>query len=539
MKKFRTIVCVFLILVMAAALVSCNGKNKDSDKDGGKKPSLDDYVTIKIGFPGQMGRLFAGLTPTENNLAADAMYDVFFRADPATKEIFSYCLDDWYWEDNTTFIMVLREGVMFSNGAEATAEDVVYSYTSYFDRGSSQLNDYKIIWDECYARDKYTAVIKMEEFYAPFEQWMVYLHNKEWCESVGWDSMDWFNPVVSGPYYCSEYAPDQHIYLKARDDYWDAERRGAIYVDEFQIISYPDQSAMYLDLETGKLDICSVLSANYSRYLKQGGEGFECILLPIGTNMNFYFCYLNNDIWYNPKLREALTIGVDWDAIGRAALQDNFIPAKGICPEASPDFIDVGWGDVPFDPERAIQMLDELGYNASNPLKLYAIGLSGAMNETCMETLQYFYSQLGVELGIEFSDIATVMDIWRTRAGEPYLVDVGFHHSRRGSSSFEMRMSIMYARMAHQSLTWVDDESGQFVELYTQLVANPDADVRHQAALDLQQLVRDNYIMVPVAEYAEALGYNTNLFTAEQVNNYVNSSTVYQLSRLGLLSAWE
>ena len=556
MKKMRAIICIFLVILTSASVVSCGGSSNTpapsgaatpgpsgptatgSDPSGSGELSLDDYVVIKMGIWGQ-GRLYAGLTPGEANLATDAIYDTMFRADPETKEIFSYCLDDWYWEDDTTFIMVLREGVYFSNGVEATAEDVVYSYTSYHERGSTFLNDYKIIWDECYARDRYTAVIKLEAFYAPFEQWLVFLHNKEWSQSVGWDSMEWFNPVGSGPYYCAEYVPDQRIVLKAREDYWDLERQGPIYVDEYQLINYPDPATMYMDLETGKLDITPVLSTDYSRYMEKGADGLECVLIPIGTNMSFHYCFINNPVWYNKKLREAIAIGVDWAEIGKAALQNAYIPARGICPVDSPEFIDAGWDDLTYNPELAKEMLAELGYTPDNPLKLYAISLSSATSEPSMEALQYFFSELGIELGIEFADIATTMDIWRTRYGEPGLVDVGFFHVRRGSAAYDLRAGIVYARVPTQSICYVDDETGKFAELYAELVSNPDLDKRRQAGAELQQLVRDEYLMIPVAEFAEPMGYRTDVLTKEQIDRYVTASTIIQTSRLGMLSAWQ
>ena len=105
-------------------------------------------MSYTLGHAGAFGRFYAGLTPTEHHSSADAVFDVIFRADPTTKETFSWCLESWEWIDDVTFNMKLREDVYFNNGVQAKSNDLLYSYTSYADRGASTFETWGIVWEE-------------------------------------------------------------------------------------------------------------------------------------------------------------------------------------------------------------------------------------------------------------------------------------------------------------------------------------------------------------------------------------------------------
>ena len=270
-KRILSLVCIVLLVSLISGCGSSGGGTSGGSSTGGgasststggvATQSVDDFVSLTVGISDYLGRFIQGLTPTESWAACDGVYDAIFKVDPATKSIFSDCLEDWYYEDEVTLIMKLKENVYFSNGMHATAEDLLYSYTSIIDRGSSQRTGIgPIIWDECKVIDEYTVELKFERPYRPFINVMVYLLCKEWSLSLanGWEDMAWYYPVGSGPYEVTEFSSEELIKMRARDNYWNAEERGPVYVDEWILQFYKNYSTMYMDLEIGNIAFAEI-----------------------------------------------------------------------------------------------------------------------------------------------------------------------------------------------------------------------------------------------------------------------------------------
>ena len=188
-------------MVMMFALFACSKTPSDNQNntlanETDDSPGQEDFLTappkVTVGVSGTLGRFLAGLAPSESLTGCDAVFDTVFRWDPYEKKVISNILESWEWEDDTTFIMHMRDDVYFSNGENATAEDLVFSYLSHIERGSNYVNPANLIVDECYARDTYTAQFKLETPYAAFPHLRVYLIDKSWSRGLadGWDSED-------------------------------------------------------------------------------------------------------------------------------------------------------------------------------------------------------------------------------------------------------------------------------------------------------------------------------------------------------------
>ena len=563
MKKMKSILCIAMVLAMAFTLIACNKEDKPDSSEspantdstgntestgntgnagnegnatdtgsGGQMGDPDEYVAITIGVDSYLGRFLAGLTPAESWTGCDGVYDTVFRIDPATREPFSIILTDWGWEDDNTFVMTMRDDVYFSNGDNATAEDLIFSYFNHLERGSNYLNNFGLIWDECVTRDKYVAQFKFENPFPAFNLSSFYLLDKAWSLQVGWDSEEWYRPVGSGPYYVDEWVSDSYMVLKSRgDDYWYKDE-GPIYVDEYTIKYYPDSSMLYMALEVGEVDLAAnVIATDYGRFMSSGGTGYDLMLTPAGGVLFFCFSFNDTDLWYDETLREALAIGIKWDEVGQLAMEDFYIPAYSIASSISPDYVNTGAYE--YNPDRAKELLAAAGYGPDNPLKISTVTMDVPMLRNGFEAFDFYAKQLGIDATIEFADVNAALSVWLAPTG----TDFGFWWSVGGSPAGEVRATINEAfDPGGVSYDYVPYED--FLEIFFRMAYSTDDSVRSAAAKEIQQYMYDHYIYIPTSETSFAYGWRTDKLSKSQIEKYVIAGNNVQISRLGLSSAW-
>jgi len=227
--------------------------------------------------------------------------------------------------------------------------------------------------------------------------------------------MEWYdNPIGSGPYRVAEYVTDDHITLQARDDYWNKDA-GPIAVKEWIIKYYPDPSTMYMDLELGNITLCDVSSQDYSRFAREGGDGYECVLLPAGCVTYFSIGFLDNPVFYDQRIRDAISLCAEWDQIGMMMSGDMYIEATSMVPKESPEYINPGTRE--YNPDKAIELLTEAGYGPDNPLKLYTFMMDSPIFKDFCESFQSYAQKVGIQCEIQYGDVSAALAKWLDPAG--------------------------------------------------------------------------------------------------------------------------
>jgi peptide/nickel transport system substrate-binding protein len=535
MKNSGMVVAVILACVLLVGLAACAKNDAPGDaseaQGASAQQSGDEFVSKTIGVTGYLGTFLSGGSPAESRTACYAVFDVIFTTDPATKTIVSDILTDWYWEDDNTFVMKMKDGIYFSNGEKATAEDLVYSYVSHNARGATYLDGMGIIFDQCAARDELTAVIKFEQAYLPFTDTEMYLICKSWAEEVGFDSEEWYKPVGSGPYACVEYSYDNYIKLGLRDDYWNKEV-GEYYVDEWTIKYYPDASTMYMDLENGNIVLCELTTPVYSTFVNSKPGNIDVSLRSDGVTYFMQFGYLDNSAWYDKNLRLAVAHAVNWEELGRTILGDTYIPANSITPNVSPYYVNVG--SYEYDPELAKEYLAKAGYDPGE-LTLRTIMFDVQLFRDFTEAVQYYLSQIGIVVDAQFGDISAVIGEWFTPGG----TDFGPYWNTASSPTMDPYRSVFTADRKEGGLSWTFIDDARFLALFSELVHNTNETERDAAYKAIQQYIFDEALIIPFADSVSVIGFRTDEITKEQIDNYTLSINFYQLHKLGLLSAWQ
>ena len=562
MKNIKKLVAILLVLIMAFTLIACNKSDQpgtstsNSPAGGGSSPAGGDsspagggaaekpwvsYTVSSAGMP--LGRFLDGIAPFANMSACSGVYDTIISINPATRKYESKVLTNWYWEDDVTMVMEMRDDVYFSNGDHATAEDVYFSYWSHKDRGSSWLQNHGIIWDESGPRDEYTVAFKVEKHFPGFEQRGIYLIDKSWAESLagGWDDMAWFNPVGSGPYYVYEYVNDSHIILRSRGDenYWYKDA-GSIYVDEWIIRYVPDATSVYMSLQTGETDYADIAAVDYGRYVQQGGSNDYVVnVSQMGSVSFFMFSFNDTDIWYDKNLREAVALGVNWDEVGSLAMGATYIPALSVASTRFADYIELGRHE--YNVEKARDIMTSLGYGPSNPLHVHTVSMSNDFYRNAFEAIQFYMSEFYIDADIVFADDPVAVGAWTT-LDDSYenRTDFGLWYAFGGSPIGDFFTTINEAGVVEGGggLTFADIPFDPFLEQWDILVGSPDAAARAQAARTMQQMIFDEYYYIPIAEWATCYGFRTGSFTEEQVVACRVTGSCFLVGTLGMSKMW-
>ena len=559
MKKF---LALFLALVMVFAMCACgggggsqtpaqpSGGGQSSGGGGGgsqtpaqpsggggdapAQPAGKAPDTLIYGTSGGTGRFLAGISPSETFTGCDAIFDCIFRTDPKTKEIFSYVLEDWGWKDDTTFTMKLKDNIYFNNGDHATGEDLLFSYENHPERGSNYLNSFGLLLDQCKVLDDgYTVEMKFQAPYAEFVNTVIYLVDKAWSREVGWDSMEWYdNPVGSGPYRVKEYVMDDHITFEARDDYWYKDE-GEVAVKTFIIKNYADSATMVMDFEIGNIDFCELNTTAYERYLKEGSDIYGCTTVSNGVVCYFNYGLLTNPILKeNQKLREAIAVGVDWYQLGELTNGVLQVNATSMVPASSPEYINPG-NHVEYNPELAKQLLAEAGFQPGE-LTLHTYMMEAPMYHNYCEGFQFYMQQMGINCDLEFGDVSSAIAKWVDKDSG---IDFGFFYAVVGSPSGNLHAGMWNAGDPN-GVKWSYIDDDDFQKIFQEHVHASDPQIAIEKSKECQQMVYDRTLAVPIAEVQLVLGYKVGVVSAEQCQNYFSGSGNWQISRLGLASAW-
>lgn len=257
-------------------------------------------------------------------------------------------------DEQTEYTFFLREAY-FHNGQKVTATDVVNALNRARDPMISQrASNYAAIAD-IYGEGEQVTIV-LDEPYAP----LLYELTELAAAIYPADAQHLANqPIGSGPYKLVEWRPNQHIKLERFEEHW---RDQALYFDEVYFRIMPDINSAVVSLKTGDIDVIPRLDASYLHQI-DNDQNLKVYAAPMNL---VQILAVNNDhpVLSDIRVRQALAMAIDRDEIilGAAWGQGTKI-FTGFSP-AMPEFYNTDLTDtLPYDPERAKELLQEAGYS--------------------------------------------------------------------------------------------------------------------------------------------------------------------------------
>lgn len=301
-------------------------------------------------------------------------------------------------DDEVTWRVSLREGVLFSDGSPFTADDVKFT----FDRARGADVGFSFMLDafvEANVVDELTIDLVTAEpiTFVPalLALWSGAIIPDEFG---GLTEEEFFeNPIGTGPFVLDEWNPGQSIRLVRNDNYW---QEGKPYLDSVVWTQVADDNARVIQLRGGQADIISAVPfASIAELDAEPGLS----VTEWDSTLQFYLMFnFTVEPFDDPDVRRAIAYAIDREAIVRAGLFGSGAVACTILPPTMLHFApDVEC--LPHDPELAAVTLAQSSVPDGFDTELLIAG-TNVLASTAAEIIVENLRPLGINVEISRVD---------------------------------------------------------------------------------------------------------------------------------------
>lgn len=405
-------------LAGAMLLTACGGGDDSGTGNGGDGDG--GTFSMYIGEP-QNALVPGNTTESEGDQVVNSLWTGLVTYSEDGEVTYDGVAESIESEDNTTWTVTLKDGWTFHDGTPVDAQSFVdaWNYTAYSPNaqgGSGYLSriagydDLQAPVDEATGEStgepaaqemSGLEVVSDTEFTitlsTPFAQWPAVVGYNPFypLPDSFFEDPEAFGtrPVGNGPFQAEEdYVPGQGITLTRYDDFGGESPAQA---DSVEYRVYAEVGTAYTDAEDGNLDIVDVIPADA---LATAETTFGDRLIRTDSSQITYIGFPTYDARYaDPRVRQAISMAIDRDAISRAIFQGTRTPADSFIAPVVDGYREGACTYCELDVEQANTLLDEAGFDRSQPVNLWFN--SGASHDAWMEAVG---NQLRENLGVEF-----------------------------------------------------------------------------------------------------------------------------------------
>ena len=392
----------------------------------------------------------AVIDPTANwlyDLAANQFVPLV-RFDFATAEVTPAGAESWtVSEDGLVYTFTIRDGWTWSDGTPVTAGDYEYAFQRIADPATAAPMAYRIYVIEnaeainqgqepdvsklgVRALDDRTLEVRLIAPSAWFlsalasighavPRWTIEAHGDAWTAPE--------NVVVNGPYKLVRLDIGDVAVLQANPSYYDADE---VAIKEVKLYDIPQESTALALYEDGLLHTVSVPATDLDRIKTDPQLSAQFRSAP-GTVLYYYAFNAMRPPFDDVRVRQAFAAATDKQTIVNAVTRGGEMVANTITPPGSFGHVpnEAGIG-IPYDPERARQLLADAGYpgGAGFPTITLAFNASETHSRIAQAIQQMWQQNLGVTVqlqsveGAAYSQTAAAgaYDVWRMGWGMDY-----------------------------------------------------------------------------------------------------------------------
>lgn len=408
--------------------------------------------------------------------------------------------------DGLTYNFRIRPDAKFCDGKPIDAHAVEASYQRWFDPATNGLE-----LTRAGAVDSVKAVSDLEFEYKlkqPYSELLLQMTqhphtivDAEQAKAAGADfGVQTFNG--SGPYCLESWTPRDRTVLVPNRHYvsnLSFYEHKTPQVDRVIWLIQPEDEARTAALLSGQADITQYISYS-SRQMLQSNRNINMSKADTSLLTRYYMFKVDRPNMSDVRVRRAINLLVDQDALTQAWSLGFDTPADTIISPATPDFFDgVDRSLYGQDVAEAERLLDEAGWakgadglrrKDGQTLQLTYWGFAGSRSQFFGEALQSDLKQVGVEMSIELFDATVAFQKLReqswdiTYLGRPYL------------SALDMLSMFKSDQVPSPNrYNWKDAETDRLLDTAR---STPDPKVRAESLAGVQKTLHDAAVWVPL-----------------------------------------
>lgn len=391
------------------------------------------------------------------------------------------------WEriDDVTLELTLRDDVLFHDGAPFTAADVKYTLDRTL-QGNPNLGasgDFPIATVE--AVDDYLVRITTDGVDGAFELRLTTpaaaMLPAAYLAEVG-DEEFQMRPVGTGPYRLTEFVPDNRLSFEAHEAYFE----GVPAAERVTVRAIPEISTRIAALLNDEVDLIVDLPADQIATIEEAGGFTVNSASPLNVNL-----LVVNGLRVptdKKEVRQALSLAID-----RGAIIEQLLGGHGLWPgsvQSEFDLLYVERPPLPYDPERARQLLDEAGYAGEEIIYVYDTPNYYPLQREWSEVIVGMWREVGLNVtmrGVDVSErteLTAEDDVHLITTGSEVEVDVVIPSTFGGPDTH------------YQSVWYPEGYWSEMNELVEQAVATVDPEERGTIYQDVLDIMNEETMVV-------------------------------------------
>jgi len=215
----------------------------------------------------------------------------------------------------------LRRGVLFHDGREMTADDVVATFKRLIKPPSTALSAFRFLKAEGIRKvDRYTVAFNLESVQVDFPSYLA--SYQAVILPANWPGNFAKNPIGTGPFCLVEYVPQQRARFVRNPTYW---QKGLPYLDGVEILLNLAPEAQATALLGGSADVLVTTQPNTLPVLR-GGSNVKVLTAP-SAGFNGLFVRTDTAPFNDVRVRQAMALCINRPAI--VAAVDTGLSAVG------------------------------------------------------------------------------------------------------------------------------------------------------------------------------------------------------------------
>lgn len=414
-------------------------------------------------------------------------------------------------DEQTEFTFTLRDGLTWSDGTPLNANDFEWSwkrvlvpetkseYTTalYPIKNALAIDSGEMDLDELgvKATDEKTLVVTLEGP-TPFfpllaATWTYYPVPQHTIEEQGDAWVEAGNMVSNGPYVLTAWEHDQSMTLERNESYYG--EAPTITRGEFTLFADPVAQAL-VAFEAGELDQAQVAGADLERVQNDPVLGPLVQVFP-RSGTQFIVCDTTNPPTDDVRVRQALAMAIQRDALANGVLKGEFSPAPTILPPDIPGYSEAA--ALGEDAEQAKQLLADAGYPNGEgfPETKLTYTSTSTQEQKSAQYLQGIWSQtLGINVTLDPLEDKAFDDFQNSREDQPFNLMLSFWGSDWGDPA-NWHNQLFDSQADYYHPHWKNDE---FDALVREAVVMGDQEARIAQYEKAEALLNQDAALIPL-----------------------------------------